>query len=82
LSLLPSFSASDKKGDKRYDWFVENFGHRCWELDALDPGILRRRVELEIVARIEPEAWERCSRVNEAEQQSLHTILDKWRSSP
>ena len=34
---LPSFSASDKKKDPRYKWFVQNFGNRCWELDALDP---------------------------------------------
>ena len=31
---LPSFSADDKRGDRRYRWFVENYGRRCWELDA------------------------------------------------
>jgi hypothetical protein len=34
---LPSFPAADKKKDPRYRWFVKNFGHRCWELDAMDP---------------------------------------------
>lgn len=81
LSGLPSFSASDKKNDKRYGWFVKNFGDRCWELDALDPNDLRDRVELEIQALIEPVAWNRCAIVNQAEQESLQTILSDWRLS-
>ena len=38
---LPSFPAADKKKDPRYEWFVDNFGRRCWELDAMDPNDLR-----------------------------------------
>src|SRR5262249_1486813 len=45
---LPSFPASDKRKDPRYRWFCENFGARCWELDAMDPNDLRRCVEQEI----------------------------------
>jgi hypothetical protein len=45
LADLPSFPASDKKKDPRYGWFVENFGDRCWELDALDPNDVRACVE-------------------------------------
>jgi hypothetical protein len=75
---LPSFSASDKRKDPRYRWFVENYGHECWELDAMDPNDLRDRVEQEIVDLIEPEAWARCEVVNKAEQESLKTILAGW----
>jgi hypothetical protein len=78
LTGLPSFAAADKKDDKRFGWFVKNFGDRCWELDALDPNNLRARVEQEIMALIEPIAWQRCSVVNAAEQESLRTILDSW----
>jgi hypothetical protein len=76
---LPSFLASDKKKDPRYRWFVRNFGNRCWELDAMDPNDLRSCVEREIVRLIEPTAWRRCETVNAAEQESLRTILCKWR---
>jgi hypothetical protein len=38
---LPSFPATDKVKDKRYKWFVANYGKRCWELDAMDPNALR-----------------------------------------
>jgi hypothetical protein len=81
LSRLPSFPASDKKNDPRYEWFAKKFGPRCWELDAMDPNHLRTRVELEIAALIEPAAWERCVLVNEAEQESLRTVLDSWKSA-
>jgi hypothetical protein len=75
---LLSFPATDKKGDKRYAWFVRNFGTRCWELDAMDPNDLRDCVERAIVELIEPVAWQRCEVINEAEQESLKTILEKW----
>jgi len=75
---LPSFPASDKRKDPRYKWFIENFGDQCWEIDALDPNILRDRVEEEIKALIEPEAWERCETVNIAQRDSLREVLSGW----
>jgi hypothetical protein len=82
---LPSFPASDKGpkedghgGDPRYKWFVENFGDRCWELDALDPNDLRACVEAEILKCIEPEAWRRCKTVESAERESLRAFLTGW----
>jgi hypothetical protein len=79
---LLSSPATDKKKDKRYPWFVRNFGRECWELDALDPNVLRDIVQAEIEAEIEPEAWARCVTVNEAEQASLRHVLDKWKGAP
>jgi hypothetical protein len=78
LTGLPSFPATDKRKDPRYEWFIKNFGHKCWELDAMDPNDLRAQVEKEIVALIEPIAWERCAVVNRAEQESLRMVLDRW----
>ena len=82
---LPSFPASDKGpkkngkgGDPRYPWFVKNYGMRCWELDAMDPNDLRACVEEEIKSYIEPIAWERCEKVNEAELESLRTVMSRW----
>ena len=54
---LPSFPASDKRGDTRYKWFVQNYGDRCWELDAMDPRVIRDLVETEIKALIDPALW-------------------------
>lgn len=81
ITDLPSFSAADKKKDSRYKWFTQHHGNECWELDAMDPNDLRERVENRIVAEIEPEAWQRYVTAQEAEQESLETLLDQWRAA-
>jgi hypothetical protein len=75
---LPSFPVADKKKDPRRKWFVANHGHHCWELDAMDPNDLRDCVEQAIMGLIEPVAWQRCEIVNQAEQESLQTVLEQW----
>lgn len=72
---VPWFPASDKTGDRRYDWFVENYGNRCWELDALNPVILRERVEQHIVDRLDTAAWDRMIEIENAERASLKAYL-------
>lgn len=76
---LPSFPAADKKKDPRFKWFVGNYGHHCWELDAMDPNDLRDCVEGAIIRLIEPVAWRRCEVVNKAEHESLKNILEQWK---
>jgi hypothetical protein len=78
--LLPSFPASDKTKDPRYRWFLERYGQTCWELDALNPVLLRERVQAAIEQYIDWDAWLRCDEVEEAEQRSLKHILGTWRS--
>jgi hypothetical protein len=79
LRGLPSFPATDKRKDPRYEWFTKNFGKRCWEIDALDPNALRNRVETHIRACIsDRDAWDRCEQINKAESESLRTVMRKW----
>jgi hypothetical protein len=73
----PSFPASDKRKGPRYQWFVERYGTRCWEIDAMDPR--GDCTEQAITELIEPTAWERCEIVNAAELESLTTILTNWK---
>jgi hypothetical protein len=79
LDDLSTFEASDKYGDPRYKWFVENYGDTCAELDAMDPNNLRDLVETALAAEIEPEAWERYLVANRAEQESLRSYFKAWR---
>jgi hypothetical protein len=44
----------------------------------MDPNDLRACVRREIKKLIEPVAWKRCQTINEAEQESLRTVLDGW----
>jgi hypothetical protein len=76
---LPSFPVSDKAGDSRHRWFVENHGHRCWELDALSPPILRERVERAILDLIDIDAWNHALRIEQAEIKSMNTGLDAFK---
>jgi hypothetical protein len=50
---LPGFDVDTKRGDSRYRWFRANYGHWCWELDALSPVKLRADVERAIRAVID-----------------------------
>jgi hypothetical protein len=88
---LPGFKASDKSDDPRYKWYIKNYGPlqgvseaeiECWELDALDPNILRECVRTNIKSFIEPEAWERCMVTERAEQASLKAVMKSWNGKP
>ena len=77
---LPSFDASTKAKDPRYKWFVRKYGHRCWELDALSPVVLRERVGSYIRSNIDIEYWARCEVTERAERESLVEVMATWKS--
>lgn len=77
-ATLPSFEAADKRRDPRYRWFVERYGTRCWEVDALSPLVLRDRLEAAIRREIHWPAWERCLVAEHAEIESLTQVLTAW----
>lgn len=53
----------------------------CAELDAMELRDLRQQVVDALLAKIEPAAWTRYVVTQEAEQEALQTLLDKWRAS-
>jgi len=76
---LPSFPLSSKTADPRWSWYRKQTGmDRCWELDALNPVILRERLETAIVEMIDPVSWDRVRMCEEAEQKSLAMVLGQW----
>lgn len=74
----PSFSVHDKRGDTRYQWFLNEYGQRCWELDAINPNDLRGRVENQIVACLNLPLWERAIEVERAEIESMQDFFNTW----
>jgi hypothetical protein len=78
---LPSFPAADKKTDSRFDWFARNYGDKCWELDAYSPPLLRQRVEQEIKARLDMNAWEHALKIERAEIAAMKEYGDSWKAS-
>jgi len=78
---LPSFSVETKRSDTRYRWFVPRYGRKCWELDALNPNVLRERVEAAIREYIDWPAWERCALAEQAERRSLADVMGAWQGA-
>lgn len=81
-SGLPWFDLNSKRSDPRLNWFLKTsasrHGSRCWELDALDPRDLRRRVEGAVLAYIDTAAWERSALAEQAEQESLNVYYSHY----
>lgn len=74
------FPAADKDQDTRFEWFVETFGAWCWELDALNPNVLRERVRGAIEAELDHDAWQRYVAAEAAERESITKTLAAWKS--
>jgi hypothetical protein len=80
-ATLPGFDLSDKRSDARHDWYARNYGARCWELDAMSPPDLRRRVGARIIGEISDlEAWELSQKAEAAEIETLRIVSDNWRT--
>ena len=78
---LPSFPLSDKTGDPRQNWYQDTTKlKRCWELDALNPVVLRDRLESAIRSEILWPDWNRVETCGKAEMESLNTYLKAWGS--
>jgi hypothetical protein len=72
LPTLPSFKA--KPSDPRFQWYRARYGELAWELDAMDPNLLRARVKAAIEEYINWEAWGRMRLAEAAEQTTLAQV--------
>jgi hypothetical protein len=75
---LPSFSALDKAKDRRQPWFVDRYGMRCWELDAMNPNDLRNRVDSEVEKLVNMDVWNKSLKIEEAEIASMEHYFKNW----
>jgi hypothetical protein len=78
-SALPSFQAATKTGDARYKWFVCKYGDRCWELDAMNPNVLRQRVRDSIIQFLDVEAWDHMVGIERVERESMQKVMGEWK---
>ena len=46
-----------KVTDSRAEDYIRQFGHTCWELDALSPSVIAKLIEKEIKKFIDPDIW-------------------------
>lgn len=78
---LPHFEAVSKSGDTRFQWFIDNFGNKCWELDAMSPVTLRERVEDSILYKLDIEAWNRAIDIEQVQKASLQQFHQSWKNT-
>jgi hypothetical protein len=80
LGSGPRFPASDKSDDARHDWFVANHGHWCWELDAMSPNDLRRRLDQEVFSVLDTATWDRWTHTEKVEHAGIVELCQGWNS--
>ena len=80
-SPFPWFPVGYKIGDARYQGFVDRFGQRCWEVDALPPPTLRERLDKAIAGVLDMDAWKHAVRIESAETESMKSIMGHFKAS-
>jgi len=80
LRKLPSFTPESKQRDPRYRWFMRNVGTQCYELDAMSPPDLRRRVWAQILSHMDLPKWEHARLIERAEVQSMRDFHKSWQA--
>jgi hypothetical protein len=76
---LPHFDAGTKAEDPRHRWYRERYDSKAWELDALDPIVLRARVSEQIESCLDLLAWEHAAQIEQAEIASMQEFYQEWR---
>ncbi|MBX3197261.1 MAG: hypothetical protein KF850_34430 [Labilithrix sp.] len=67
-----------KRTDSRAARYLDTFGDRAAELDALPPDELHRRVKSVIETYLDDGAWHRLRQAEEAERESLSLVTKHW----
>lgn len=67
-----------KKSDKRSKGYVAEYGSACWELDALDPGVLVSLITDEVTALRDDELYKAMVRREERDRGELLQIRDHY----
>jgi len=81
LAGLPDFDPDTKRGDPRFTWFQNTIGSRCYELDAMSPPVLRKRVRDKILSLLDRGAWEHAAMIERAEVESMRAFGKLWQAS-
>ena len=63
-----------KQTDSRFDGYLDLYGDKSWELDALEPRVLRDLVETNVLAFRDEAAWDAARAADARERANLTTI--------
>jgi hypothetical protein len=67
-----------KASDSRIDGYRDRFGDECWELDALEPRVIRELIGGEIEALVDQDAWDAQLQVRNNGRKELRKVAREW----
>jgi hypothetical protein len=67
-----------KVTDSRAGPYIEQFGQECWELDALDPVVIRDLIENAIHSRRDDALWAEAVREENRAKKHLAGVAENW----
>lgn len=67
-----------KDTDARFAGYVQNFGTKCWELDALDPNVIATLIRREVEDIRNPDAWEAALAAENKSMALLRETSRRW----
>ena len=67
-----------KLTDSRAVGYIEQFGHSCWELDALEPRILTNLISTEVEALTDMDELLYQQKIQSTQKQDLVLVRDYW----
>lgn len=67
-----------KTTDARFRRYEEEYGDESWELDALEPAVLRDLVTSAVEAQRDAKLWRAAEAREAADQKTLDTVVKRW----
>lgn len=66
------------KNDPRVAWYTKRYGHQCWEVDGLDPRVLRGKLDNAVLKYLDVNSWNHCMAIERAERQSMENFFKAY----
>lgn len=67
-----------KLSDARSSGYIRQYGHECWELDALEPQVITNLINNEVTALCDMDLFEQVEDKEEIDKENIQKICDNY----
>lgn len=67
-----------KLTDARASGYISEYGHECWELDALEPKIITSLIRNEVTALMDSDLFEEVERKEQTDKLNIQLVCDNY----
>ena len=67
-----------KLSDARSSGYIRQYGHECWELDALEPQVITNLINNEVTALCDMDLFEQIEDKEEIDKENIQKICDNY----